>query len=91
LLLLFHILFAAIWFRTTVIFLILSIKAAATTDQQLLVSSYTTMYELVQTSGRFSIFGTVITGILLSCLQTGACLTITGSSGKRFSHSIRWG
>ncbi|ALC83747.1 MULTISPECIES: DUF2269 family protein [Bacillus] len=67
-LLLLHILFAAIWFGTTVVFLVLSINAAATENEQTLVSSYTAMYLLASSSGRVSIFGTVITGILLSVL-----------------------
>jgi hypothetical protein len=65
-LLILHLIFIAIWFGNTVIFLILSIAASLTTDENVVLSSYTIMHLLAQTSGRASIIGSVVTGILLS-------------------------
>lgn len=61
-----HILFAAILFGTTVVFLVLSIAAAAADDVNVLKACYTSMHILAESSVRASTIGTVVTGILLS-------------------------
>lgn len=61
-----HLLFSAILFGVTVVYLVFSIVAATTDDQEVLISSYTMMHVLARSSGRASIIGTVVTGILLS-------------------------
>ncbi|WP_202079823.1 hypothetical protein [Caldalkalibacillus salinus] len=66
LLLTLHILFASIMFGVTVVFLILSIAAAASSDRDILMAAYTSMHLLAKTSVRASTIGTVITGVLLS-------------------------
>lgn len=68
LLLTLHILFSAIMFGVTIAFLILSIAAATSTDENILLASYTSMHLLAETSVRASTIGTVITGVLLSIL-----------------------
>ena len=67
-LLILHLLFVAIWFGTNVVFLILSLAASFTGDENVLQSSFTAMHLLSETSGRASIIGSVVTGILLSVL-----------------------
>ncbi|SEQ70799.1 hypothetical protein SAMN05216232_3082 [Virgibacillus subterraneus] len=61
-----HLLFAAILFGNSVIFLVLSIAAAATDDVSVLKASYTSMHIMATSSVRASTIGTVVTGILLS-------------------------
>jgi hypothetical protein len=61
-----HILFAAIMFGVTVVFLTLSIAAAVSDDPKILTASYTVMHLLAESSVRASTIGTVVTGILLS-------------------------
>ncbi|MGY4688610.1 hypothetical protein [Salibacterium sp. K-3] len=61
-----HLLFVAILFGTMVVFLILSITAAATQDETILKGAYTAMYVLATSSVRASTIGSVVTGILLS-------------------------
>jgi hypothetical protein len=65
-LLIIHLVFVAIWFGDTMVFLILSIIGASTVDENILKASYSSMHLIANTSGKASIFGTVITGILLS-------------------------
>lgn len=67
-LLIVHLLFVAIWFGNTVIFLVLSITAAGTTDENVVLSSFTIMNLLAHSSGIASIIGTVVTGFLLAIL-----------------------
>ncbi|MCF6409433.1 hypothetical protein [Pseudalkalibacillus salsuginis] len=67
-LLTFHLLFSGIMLGSTVVFLILSIAAAASNNQQVLMASYKTMNLLSKTSIRASTIGTVVTGIFLSAL-----------------------
>ncbi|MGG1550811.1 hypothetical protein [Paenibacillus ferrarius] len=61
-----HILFSAILLGTSVVFLILSITAAASNDAGLVLASYRSMHVLSDTSIRASTIGTTVTGILLS-------------------------
>ncbi|MBV7506716.1 DUF2269 family protein [Bacillus sp. sid0103] len=61
-----HLLFAAIMFGVSIVFLILSITAANTNDAGVLKACYTIMHVLSKTSVRASTIGTVVTGILLS-------------------------
>jgi hypothetical protein len=61
-----HLLFSAILFGVTVVYLVFCITAATTNNQNVLESSYRMMHVLTGTSGRVSIYGTVVTGILLS-------------------------
>lgn len=61
-----HILFAAIMFGVTIAFLILSITAAVTTDEDVLKASYISMHLLAKTSVKASTIGTIVTGVMLS-------------------------
>jgi hypothetical protein len=61
-----HIAFTCIWFGVTVTFLVLSIAASTTNDENVLTACYTVMHLLSESSGRASIIGTVVTGIILS-------------------------
>ncbi|WP_026702757.1 hypothetical protein [Salibacterium aidingense] len=61
-----HLLFVAILFGTMVVFLVLSITAAATQDETILKGAYTSMYVLATSSVRASAIGSVVTGVLLS-------------------------
>jgi uncharacterized membrane protein len=61
-----HILFSSIMFGGNVVFLIASISAATTSDQQVFQACYTIMHLLSKTTVRASAVGTVVTGILLS-------------------------
>lgn len=61
-----HLLFSAILFGNSVIFLVLSIAAAVTNDENVLKSSYTSMHIMATSSVRASTIGTVVTGIMLS-------------------------
>lgn len=61
-----HLLFAAILFGNSVVFLVLSIAAAVTNDVNVLKAIYTSMHIMATSSVRASTIGTVVTGILLS-------------------------
>ncbi|TDQ39805.1 hypothetical protein [Aureibacillus halotolerans] len=61
-----HLLFAGILLGVSVTFLVLSITAATTNDQSVLLASYTSMHTLATSAVRASTIGTVVTGILLS-------------------------
>lgn len=63
-----HIVFAAIMLGVTVVFLVLSIAAAATRDPGLFQACYRIMFVLADSSLRVSTIGTTVTGILLSVL-----------------------
>ncbi|MCY9694691.1 hypothetical protein [Paenibacillus alginolyticus] len=63
-----HLLFSAIMLGGAVVFLILSIIAANTSDEGALKACYTSMHVLAKTSIRASTIGTLVTGILLSVL-----------------------
>lgn len=67
-LLLLHLIFSAIILGGAVIFLVLSIVAAATSDPLVFQACYTVMHALSKTSVRASTIGTLVTGILLSAL-----------------------
>lgn len=68
LLLTLHLLFAAIMLGVSVVFLILSITAAATNDEGLLKACFAIMHKLADTSLRISTIATLATGVLLSAL-----------------------
>ncbi|SHF19175.1 hypothetical protein SAMN05444392_1102 [Seinonella peptonophila] len=63
-----HLLFSAILFGVTIAYLVFSINALTSRDQGELLSDYQSMHLLSVTSGRFSIIGTLVTGIVLSVL-----------------------
>ncbi|WP_312115688.1 hypothetical protein [Brevibacillus reuszeri] len=65
-LLLAHLLFSSIMLGGAVIFLVLSIVAATTTDAGIIAASYRVMHVLSTTSVRASTIGTIVTGVLLS-------------------------
>ncbi|MGG1659131.1 hypothetical protein [Brevibacillus sp. NRS-1366] len=65
-LLLVHLLFSSIMLGGAVIFLVLSIVAANTTDASVFSACYTAMHVLSKTSVRASTIGTIVTGVLLS-------------------------
>jgi hypothetical protein len=61
-----HLLFSAILFGGAVVFLVLSVTAAATREESVLRACYTGMHVLAKTSVRASTIGAAATGILLS-------------------------
>lgn len=61
-----HLLFTAIIFGVTVVYLVFCIVAATTDDPNVVEASYTMMHVLSKTAGRYSLIGSIITGILLS-------------------------
>jgi uncharacterized membrane protein len=63
-----HIIFSGIMLGCMVVFLILNIAAAATTDPDVFRACYRVMLLLAGSSVRASTIGTVITGVLLSVL-----------------------
>ncbi|MGI6127470.1 MAG: hypothetical protein ACOYEF_10975 [Planifilum sp.] len=63
-----HLLFSAILFGVSMVFLVLSIVAANTQDEGVLQACYASMHILAKTSVRASTIGTLATGILLSAL-----------------------
>jgi hypothetical protein len=67
-LLTFHLLFAGIMLGIAVVFLIMSITAASTSDEEILKACYITMNVLAGSSVIASTIGTLVTGILLSVL-----------------------
>ncbi|MDF2684453.1 MAG: hypothetical protein K0R47_5643 [Brevibacillus sp.] len=67
-LLLLHLIFSAIMLGGAVIFLVLSIVAATTTDPNVFQACYTVMHVLSQSSVRASTIGTLVTGVVLSAL-----------------------
>jgi hypothetical protein len=67
-LLTFHILFSAIMLGGAVVFLIMSITAASTSDEGMLKACFTCMHILAKTSVKVSTIGALVTGILLSML-----------------------
>jgi len=67
-LLIVHLLFAAIMLGVAVIFLVLSIVIATTSDVDIVRSCYNVMLMLADSSVRASTIGTLATGILLSVL-----------------------
>ncbi|GMK48018.1 hypothetical protein PghCCS26_51480 [Paenibacillus glycanilyticus] len=69
-LLLLHILFAAIMFGVQVAFIILALTASVTDDAAMLKSCYTIMHLLADSSVRASTIGTAVTGIALSVLTS---------------------
>lgn len=69
-LLLLHIIFAAIMLGVQVAFIILGLTATVTDDADVLQSCYTIMHLLADTSVRASTIGTTITGIMLSVMTS---------------------
>ncbi len=67
-LLVLHLVFSGIMLGGAVIFLVLSIVAASTSDEGVLKACYTAMHVLAASSVRASAIGTAVTGILLSIL-----------------------
>jgi hypothetical protein len=67
-LLTFHVLFAAIMFGVAIVFLILSLTAANTTDEGVLKACYIGMHVLAGSTVQGSTIATLVTGILLSVL-----------------------
>ncbi|HEX7064036.1 MAG TPA: hypothetical protein VF199_03120 [Bacillales bacterium] len=63
-----HLLFSAILLGTTVVFLVLSIVAISTDEQNVLNACFTVMHVLSRTSVKASTIGVVVTGVLLSVL-----------------------
>lgn len=61
-----HLIFSAIMLGNMVTFLILSITAAGTENEQLVESCYQIMHVLSKSSVRASTIGTFVTGVLLS-------------------------
>ena len=74
-LLTFHLLFSAIMLGVAVVFLILSITAASTSDAGVLKACYTSMHVLSRTAVQFSTVATLVTGILLSVLTQWGLFT----------------
>ncbi|QHW33973.1 hypothetical protein GZH47_26375 [Paenibacillus rhizovicinus] len=69
-LLLLHILFAAIMIGVQATFIILALTASVTDNASVLQACYTIMHLLAGTSVRASAIGTAVTGILLSVLTS---------------------
>ncbi|WP_132312728.1 hypothetical protein [Paenibacillus sp. BK033] len=69
-LLLLHILFAAIMLGVQVVFIILALTASVTDDPDTLRSCYRIMHLLADSSVRASTIGTTVTGIALSVLTS---------------------
>ncbi|GLX67194.1 hypothetical protein [Paenibacillus glycanilyticus] len=69
-LLLLHILFAAIMFGVQVVFIILALTASVTDDPDVLHACYSIMHLLADSSVRASTIGTTVTGIALSMLTS---------------------
>ncbi|WP_103104512.1 hypothetical protein [Brevibacillus reuszeri] len=65
-LLLAHLIFSSIMLGGAVIFLVLSIVAATSTDASIISACYQAMHALSKTSVRASTIGTIVTGVLLS-------------------------
>ena len=65
-LLLAHLIFSSIMLGGAVIFLVLSIVAATSTDASVISACYQAMHALSKTSVRASTIGTIVTGVLLS-------------------------
>ncbi|PYI53865.1 hypothetical protein [Paenibacillus flagellatus] len=63
-----HIVFSGILLGCMVVFLILNITAAATSDPRVFQACYTVMLVLARSSVRASTIGAVVTGVLLSVL-----------------------
>ncbi|SFE88513.1 hypothetical protein SAMN05216378_4453 [Paenibacillus catalpae] len=69
-LLLLHIIFAAIMLGVQVVFIILALTASVTSDADVLQACYTIMHLLADSSVRASTIGTTVTGIALSLLTS---------------------
>ncbi|WP_408107305.1 hypothetical protein [Brevibacillus sp. B_LB10_24] len=63
-----HLFFSSIMLGGAVLFVVMSIRAAVTDDEQVLKACYTVMHILATTSVRASTIGATVTGILLSVL-----------------------
>ncbi|UQZ81190.1 hypothetical protein SK3146_00346 [Paenibacillus konkukensis] len=63
-----HVLFSAIMFGGAVIFLVLSVIVATSSDEGIVSACYTVMHLLARTSVRASTIGTLATGIMLSVM-----------------------
>jgi hypothetical protein len=69
-LLLLHIIFAAIMLGVQAVFIILALTASVTDDAAVLQACYTIMHLLADSSVRASTIGTTVTGIALSLLTS---------------------
>jgi len=63
-----HLVFSAIMLGVTTVFLFLSILAANSNDESVIIACFTIMHKLANTSVRYSTIATLLTGILLSVL-----------------------